>query len=450
MDTDQRTLPYDYRQATGLRKLTPRMLETIEVAETHSFATEMKPGQALAAFKAAAPYLGFRPSVVHAVDLLFRFTDPLDWEPSSRPIVWPSAALQQQEMGLGASQVKNLNRHLVELGLVVMRDSPNGKRYGRRGPDRRIVEAYGFDLSPIASRFAEFHAVAQAGREERTRLLTLRRRATIARNSIRQLMETASEQNIAGAEWDAYRSTSAYLSSRVTRKTSGDMEVAVATLEKLQGEMRHFLKVAFERRSDLEDASGQNYVDNNPKQPENWPHITATNQLINLKTVAAPEKRSFTQNPVTLPNQAAETYPQGPAMSSSKLTPNTPTVRSDVACQLRLTPSELTKLAPRLTPYLRHGVAKWPDVVDAADWLREEMGIPQFVWGDACLALGREQAAVAVAIVSAKPSTHFHHSAGAYFHGMVSRAKAGELHLTRTIWGLRNRRQSESIVNRRR
>jgi replication initiation protein RepC len=66
------------------------------------------------------------------------------------------------------------------------------------------------------------------------------------------------------------------------------------------------------------------------------------------------------------------------------------------------------------------------------------MGIPQFIWGDACLALGREQAAAAVAIVSAKPQTHFRRSAGAYFHGMISRAKAGELHLTRTIWAMRN------------
>ncbi len=89
----------------------------------------------------------------------------------------PSAAMQQQELGLGPSQVKNLNRQLVELGLVVMKDSPNGKRYGRRDPQGRIVEAYGFDLSPLASRHAEFKAEAEAGREERARVQALRRRA---------------------------------------------------------------------------------------------------------------------------------------------------------------------------------------------------------------------------------------------------------------------------------
>jgi hypothetical protein len=46
-------------------------------------------------------------------------------------------------------------------------------------------------------------------------------------------------------------------------------------------------------------------------------------------------------------------------------------------------------------------------------------------------------AAVAVALVSAKPAEHFRTSPGGYFHGMVQKAKAGELNLVRTIWGLR-------------
>ncbi|MGH7118772.1 MAG: replication initiation protein RepC, partial [Acetobacteraceae bacterium] len=49
----------------------------------------------------------------------------------------------------------------------------------------------------------------------------------------------------------------------------------------------------------------------------------------------------------------------------------------------------------------------------------------------------REEAAIAVAIVSAKPPGHFRSSAGGYFHGMVAKAQAGELNLARTIWGMR-------------
>jgi replication initiation protein RepC len=112
-------------------------------------------------------------------------------------------------------------------------------------------------------------------------------------------------------------------------------------------------------------------------------------------------------------------------------------VRTDSGSLLKITPVELVKLAPRLKSYLNNQAPSWPEIVDAADWLRDEMGISKHIWGDACLAMGREQAAIAVAIVSAKPPAHFRGSPGGYFHGMVSKAKAGDLHLARTIWGMR-------------
>src|SRR4051812_32572414 len=79
-------------------------------------------------------------------------------------------------------------------------------------------------------------------------------------------------------------------------------------------------------------------------------------------------------------------------------------------------------------------------------WMRRtgcggELGVSKPLWGEACLAMGREEAAIAVAIVSAKPADHFRSSPGGYFHGMVAKAKAGELNLARTIWGLRARDQ---------
>jgi len=63
-------------------------------------------------------------------------------------------------------------------------------------------------------------------------------------------------------------------------------------------------------------------------------------------------------------------------------------------------------------------------------------GCRKSLWGDACLAMGRELAAVALAIVSTKEAEHFQTSPGGYFHGMVAKARAGELHLERTVWAL--------------
>src|ERR1700730_13113618 len=123
--------------------MTPGLLKADRTAEGFAGLPERvtSPGQLLAALKAAAPRLGIAPRLVHAVDWLFRFTQPQDWEQGARPVVWPSASMEQEALGLSPSQVKETNRQLIELGLVAMKDSPNGKRYGKRDPKGRIIEA---------------------------------------------------------------------------------------------------------------------------------------------------------------------------------------------------------------------------------------------------------------------------------------------------------------------
>ena len=126
--------------------------------------------------------------------------------------------------------------------------------------------------------------------------------------------------------------------------------------------------------------------------------------------------------------------------------------RTDSGTVMRLSTDELMHLAPRLRGYLKTPTPAWPEIVDAADWLRGELGVSKSLWGDACQAMGREQAAIAIAIVSAKPAEHFRSTPGGYFHGMVAKAKAGELNLGRTIWGLRGgerKRAGQGVLGRR-
>ncbi|HTT79656.1 MAG TPA: helix-turn-helix domain-containing protein, partial [Stellaceae bacterium] len=124
---------------TGFRRLTPGLLKVDRKAEKFTGLPEgvTVPGQLLAVFKTAAPRLGIAPRLAHALDWLFRFTQPQDWASGGRPIVWPSALMQQEALGLSATQVKEINRRLIERGLLTMKDSPNGKRYGLRDPKGR-------------------------------------------------------------------------------------------------------------------------------------------------------------------------------------------------------------------------------------------------------------------------------------------------------------------------
>jgi replication initiation protein RepC len=416
---------------TGLRRLTPSLLRADRTAESFAGLPDgvTAPGQLLAAFKAAAPRLGLSPRLVHAVDWLFRFTQPQDWGREGRPIVWPSASLQQEALGLSPSQVKTINRALIEAGLITMKDSPNGKRYGVRDRAGRITEAYGFDLSPIAARHAEFVCLAEAARAERAEMGRLRRRATIARNGITQILETAAEYDFQGEDWAGLARDTRNLAMALRRvERPEEMALGVESLERRQ-------RAARERLESLLSAvtvGPSEAVDSDPKGPENQPHqyTYKSNLYPQSDTVIAAEDC----NPPAGSAVPGQATPERPA-SPQETKPAKP-ARVD-GTVLRLSPDELVRLAPRLRGYLATPAPTWPDVVDAADWLRGELGVSKPLWGEACLAMGREEAAIAVAIVSAKPADHFRSSPGGYFYGMVAKAKAGELNLARTIWGLR-------------
>jgi replication initiation protein RepC len=212
---------------------------------------------------------------VHAVGWLFRFTQPQDWEQGSRPIVWPSASMQEEALGLSATQVKEINRRLIELGLITMRDSPNGKRYGRRHEKTgHIIEAYGFDLAPIAMRHAEFVRLAEEGRAERAAMGRLRRRATIARKAIIQILETAQEYGFAGEEWlTLAHETAALVRALRDVERLDEMETGVRSLEHRQTAAR----------GRLEKLLG--VVETDPRGRKTGPINTTTNQTLILTRI---------------------------------------------------------------------------------------------------------------------------------------------------------------------
>jgi replication initiation protein RepC len=418
---------------TGFRRLTPSLLRADRTAEDFDGLPDdvTTPGQLLAAFKAAAPRLGLSPRLVHAVDWLFRFTQPQDWGRGGRPIVWPSASLQREALGLSPTQAKAVNRALIEAGLITMKDSPNGKRYGMRDRAGRITEAYGFDLSPIATRYEEFVRLAEEARAERAEMGRLRRRATIARKGIVQILETAGEYGLQGEDWAGLaRETRTLVTALRQVERPEEMVLGVDSLERRQRAARERL----ESLLSVVTAAPSKVVDSDPKGPEYRPHQDTYKASENPKsdTVMANKECSAPAGGL-VPSQAPPEQPASPPGAN----PARP-ARTD-GTVLRLSTDELVRLAPRLRSYLTTPTPAWPAVVDAADWLRSELGVSKSLWGEACVAMGREEAAIAMAIVSAKPAGHFLSSPSGYFHGMVAKAKTGELNLARTIWGLRER-----------
>jgi replication initiation protein RepC len=442
---------------TGFRRLTPSLLQADRAAERFDGLPEgvESHAQLLAALKAAASPLGLPVRLVHALDWLFRFTRPQDWQPGARPIVWPSASLQAEALGLSATQVKAVNRGLIEAGLITMKDSPNGKRYGKRDRAGRIMEAFGFDLSPIVTRYAEFMRIAAEAKADRALREQLRRRATIASRGIGQILEAAAEYGFGDDAWPQLRRDARALAAFLKQaERTEEITIGVGRLERRHEEALASLTKRLES------------VETDPKGAEYRPHIIPTKPALypEQDTVMAsqgrngpaepaspiplrPEAPPEAKIPQTRPETAGKDDPAAKSDAAAKAGQGSgpqPTPPRDSGTVLRLSCAELTMLAPRLRPYLTSPRPAWPEVVDAADWLRGELGVSQSLWGEACLAMGREQAAIAIGIVSAKPAGHFRSTPGGYFHGMVAKAKAGELNLARTVWGLRQTAASGS------
>ena len=109
---------------------------------------------------------------------------------------------------------------------------------------------------------------------------------------------------------------------------------------------------------------------------------------------------------------------------------------------LHITPATLVELAPRLAPYMpaRTNDKDWPAIVEAALFLSGEMGINRTLWSRACDVMGREYAAVAMAIVSTRAAEHFTSGPGGYFAGMLRKFEKNpqDLCLSRTLWKLKD------------
>jgi replication initiation protein RepC len=364
--------------------------------------------------KQAARPLGLSPRLRDAIDVLFAFSAPQDWQPGARPIVWPSNRKLEITLGLGRRQVQNVLNALIRANLITPIDSPTGRRWGHRDARTgRIIEAYGFDLSPIGHRHDEFVALAERAAAEERERAALRRRLTIVRKAIQQIAETAIEHRLTDRNWHYWLAEALTLALTIRDDLPLDgLQAVVAELEQRRAEGETALRVAF----DSQQNASAGAIECTP--------ITTTNQpkADNSATGNAGSKQPCNGQG----DSPASTDPVSPKHSQQPL----PAV----------TPKFLLTVSPELKPYIYSALPSWADIVDAANALRQQLGISRSAWIDACQAMGRYQAATAIAVIAAKRETI--RSPGGYLRGMIDRAHNDELHLINSLWGLARRERS--------
>lgn len=429
----------------------------------------VSPGRMVAAAKAASPAMAWPRGLIDVLDRLVAFSRLEDWRPGRRPIVWPSNRVLAEVWGVGRTQVKSRIRQLARAGLMVMAESPNGQRWGRRDDKGRIVEAYGFDLSPLASRYREFADAARRLKADRLRRSQARRRITIGLRHLAQLRQLAIDAGgLSREDHDAFETWSA----RATAEAGGgraasSAEEAIAAALRIESIVETAEAAVGDRLAlpgALAGANGEAArsaapatapatatmikEESGPMGPAGRPPITTTTELLDPPIVQRCQGPSSGAGGARSPERETGETPKPTEgrryRSSSGFGPpaDRPAPRRPPGDST--TVAEILRLAPALAQHLAGGeTVTWASVVEAADRLRAAMGVSRAAWIEACARLGREGAALLVGIIAAKrhwlkaDDPGYPRVAGAYFRGMLDRHASGQLHLGRTLWGMR-------------
>ncbi len=120
-------------------------------------------------------------------------------------VVYPSnASICERLNGMPCSTMRRHLAKLIAAGLLIRRDSPNGKRYSKSFMGEKIC--FGFDLSPLLTRQREFADEAAKVTAQEEALHHQRQSLSLMRRDIFALIAYGRE-NAIRADWDAFHAT---------------------------------------------------------------------------------------------------------------------------------------------------------------------------------------------------------------------------------------------------
>ena len=417
---------------TGWRKPTPGLGAAEQLAQAGERVGVPK-SQAFVAVKRVGAHIGLKAGDMMLLDTLGAFTQAQDWEEGRRPIVWASNAYLMEQTGFSLSALKRHARRLAEAGVIAFKDSPNGKRWGRRDAGGVIVEAYGFDLSPLSARveeFAELHAELQAERELCQRL---RRQITVARRMIRARIEAALSGALRGP-WSHLAGLFEDLLGRLPRRNeaSDALSRLLAWFRDLQDRVESaFLCAAdveqvVENPPETAEQVCDKVQDMDPTGPNFGPHILTTKQLNPVISNSSEKEEAVSVVPNAPPEERVDTALEDWVAETRK----THGTAIDLPTVMQACP-EFASWARNMGGYLKD----WGDLYRVAGQLRPMIGVSEHAWHLAQDRLGKQIATAALVLVFDKHCAGEVASPGGYLRGMVEKAGAGELHLERSFYG---------------
>jgi replication initiation protein RepC len=347
-----------------------------------------------AAAREAGKALDLRPSQRLILSELVACWGEQEWE---RLLVWPSNEHLAARTGLTERAIRRILRQLVDLQLIVPKDSPNGKRFAIRNLAGELIDAYGFDLTPVYARRGEW---TQIGIEQKV-------------------------------QWEIRKR--AYDEVTVARR---------ATEEALNALARHHPNLD---QSDLEDR----YRALMARTPARSISAVPDSLLIDWRELRALAEEAFYQS-----GKGGLGVPHKETDNGSTRNPcqigfpkKAETVSQNEQTPEHLSPALIVEACPTVADYGRP-IRTIDDLVGAGRYLRASLGAHESAWTEAVAEIGPVAAAAAVIFVlqlyddDVSAGTNRIKNPGGYFRALTRMVASGKLNLSVELFAMRRRRMS--------
>ncbi|WP_106796900.1 plasmid replication protein RepC [Rhizobium sp. H4] len=393
---------------------------TFGMLASQTAARKIEPGRSIDKWKLyralceAKPLLGITDRALAILNALLSFYPKGELSEENGLVVFPSnAQLSLRAHGMAEQTIRRHLACLVEAGLLIRKDSPNGKRYARKEQGGDIREAFGFSLAPLLARADEIERLAAEVAAERLHLQRLRERLTLCRRDVAKLIEMALEEGVAG-DWGRIHLHFRDIVERLPRSPSAaEIAATLDELELLRDEITNQLEIQEKTR---------NHSGNAPHYER---HIQNSNPQSTIELEPSFETK---QGATAQDGSAGRAEPAARMQKEEEANGHVREARSASAGSgaLKSFPLGLVLQAcPEVAAYGPQGsIGSWRDLMAAAVVVRSMLGVSPSAYEQACEIMGPENAATVMACVLERAG-HIN-SAGGYLRDLTRRAERGE------------------------
>ncbi|SCB58220.1 replication initiation protein RepC [Rhizobium aethiopicum] len=413
METGSITTPF------GRRPMTLGMLAN------QVMAAEIKPDQSVDKWKLfralceAKPLLGIGDRSLAVLNALLSFYPKNELAEQNGLIVFPSnTQLSLRTHGMAEQTVRRHLAALVEAGLLLRKDSPNGKRYVRRDRAGEIDEAFGFSLAPLLARAEEIEQLAAEVMAERLHVQRLRERITLCRRDVAKLIEAAIEEEVHG-DWQGLCQEFRDLVEGLPRSpTTAQLEQLLDELTALRVDTLNRLEIRIKSTKQ----SGNAYYTKRHIQNSNPESPSELEPSFETKQGATPEHDNGRVG-VTLEMGRDETA--RPIRQEEQQRRRAGDGRDDAGGLKPFPLGLVLQACPEILAYGPNGVIRnWRELMSAAVMVRSMLGVSPSAYEEAASVMGAENAATVMACILERGG-HIN-SAGGYLRDLTRRSEKGE------------------------